>query len=306
MINGKYSPLNLNCLGQLLQNTGLRINSTQQGYMGVSTSSSTYTTRGTIYTSTVLDKLADVTSLAYSKIGSASSTTITQSTYDALINMGSTTIPALGNSVPSTFTNSYTGSSTKYGWLRLIAYQAYQEFNINGGSSYSDFLNTFGTCNSYLKTVNTLIDNYNSSTTYLKTTYSTMSDLITSDITGVNLSTLYWGQDLIASGRAINLARIDDFGLPSVLLKTLDENHALTPSVNVALLSVGFNSTDISNIISGNVTKDQEKNLYAAFSIIMENDLVDVCVLLNCQTKNLNTLADLLDPKRYFQIALSH
>lgn len=301
MINGQYTPLNLNCLAELLQGSGLNINPTQLEYMGVSTSNTSYTTRGTIYTGTILDLLANVTSLAYTKIGTNPSLNISQSTYDALINMGSTTIPALGNSKPSTYNRTYSGEMTKYGWLRLIAYQAYTEFNVNGGTSYSDFLNTFAVCYSYSQRSNQLIGNYNKATTFLTSNYSNMSDLITSDITGVSLSTVYWGQDLIRAGRSIDLSRINDFGLPSVLLKTLQLNRALTPSLNVALLSAGFTSSELDSILNGYpVTTTQERLLYSSFCVISGNDLSDICILLNCQTPNLSMLADLLDPKKLF------
>lgn len=300
MINGQHTPLNLNCLGELLQNQGLEINTVQQGYMGVSTSNTTYTTRGTIYTNTLLDQLADITELAYSMIGTNSSTQISQANYDNLINMGSTTIPALGNSKPSLYTRTYSGEMTKYGWLRLIAYQAYNEFHVNGGNSYSDFLSTFLACDGFIKSSNSLIANYSNSTTYLKATYSNMSDLITSDITCVSLSTVYWGQDLIASGKVIDLNRISDFGLPSVLFRTLYTHNAFTASLNVALLSAGFTTTDINEMLAGPVSIDREKNLFAAFSIIVGNDLRDILIPLNCQTPNLSTLADLLNPKKLF------
>lgn len=295
MIKGQYTPLNLNCLGQLIQNIGLTINPTQQGYMGVSTSNTTYTTHGTIYTSTILDTLAWVTETAYSKIGND----ITTETYEALTSLGSTTIPVLGNARPSSFANAYTGEMTKFGWLRLIPYQAHRELYINNGS-YSDFLNTFNVCDGYIKTSNRLIKNYLSFPNFLKTSYSNMNDLISSDITGVSLATLYWGQDLINSGRSIDLSTISTFGLPSNLLKTLSTNRALTPSLNVALLSAGFTSTDIETMLLGNVSTEQEKLLYAAFSLIMDNDLSDICILLNCQTANLTKLSDLLNPRKLF------
>lgn len=299
-LNGNYTPLQLNCLGSLLQNTGLNINPTSTGYMGSSTSLTSYTTRGTIYTQTVLDYLATATSLAYSKIGTNPTTNVSQAVYDTLVSIGSSTIPGLGNSKPSTYTNTYTNDYSKYGFLRLIALQAYNEFYINNGS-YSDFLNTFNSCNSFKNTSNKLISSLSSSSTYLNGIFSNMSDLITSDITGVSISTLYWGQDLISSGRSIDLSTIDEFGLPSNLLRTLSKNKALTGSVNLALLSSGLTSTDITNILNGRIaTVEQEKLIYGSFNVILGIDLSNVCVQLNCQTPNLNSLADLLDPKKLF------
>jgi hypothetical protein len=299
-LKGHYTPLQLNCLGAFLQSSGFNINATALGYMGSSTSNTTYTTRGTVYTATVLDSLATAMSLAYAKIGTNPSTNVSQSVYNNLIAIGSASIPALGNSKPSTYTGTYTNDYSKYGFLRLVALQAYNEFHINNGS-YSDFISTFNTCESFKNRSNKLIGSFGSSTTYLKGIFSSMSDLITSDITGVSISTLYWGQDLIATGRSIDLSTIDEFGLPSNLLRTLSVNKALTSSVNLALLSSGLTSTEITNILNGSTaTIAQEKLIYGSFNVILGSDLANVCVLLNCQTPNLNSLADLLDPKKLF------
>jgi hypothetical protein len=129
-----------------------------------------------------------------------------------------------------------------------------------------------------------------------------MNDLITGDIAGVSLSTFYWGQDLIASGRAIDLSTIDTFGNPDNLLRTLYKNRGLTKAVNLALLSAGFSSIDVSNILTSTEPSSTEiqKNLYGAFSIVVGNDLADVLLILNCQTPKIKTLADLLEPKRLF------
>lgn len=131
--------------------------------------------------------------------------------------------------------------------------------------------------------------------------FSNMNDLVTSDITGVSMSTLYWGQDLIMSGRVLDLSTIDSFGLPSNLLRTLQRNRALTKAVNLALLSAGLTSTDIDSIVNGNTaTIEQEKNIYGAFNIIMGTDLEDALIPLNCHLPYLDSLADLLDPKKLF------
>ena len=56
--SGKQSPLGVNVLSGLLQNTGIGINSTSASYMGSSTSMSTYT-YGTIISNTVLNNLTN-------------------------------------------------------------------------------------------------------------------------------------------------------------------------------------------------------------------------------------------------------
>jgi len=298
-LSGQHTPLQLNTFASLLQNQGLNINANAVTYMGSSNSVSNYT-YGTITTGTVLDKLTKAIRLGYGLIGSGASH-ISQATYNNLISIGSADIPALGNSVPSSYTGTYTGELTSYGFLRLFSLQAYNEFYLNNGS-YSDFLQSFSVCHSYAVQQNNLINSMIASQTFMDGAYSNMNDLTTGDITGVTLATLYWGQDLIASGRSIDLSSIDRFGSPDVLLKTLSKNKAITPAVSLALLSAGLETSQILDIINSKTTPtpDQQKRIYLALHVILGKDLSDVCTILNCQTPNLNTLADLLDPKKLF------
>ena len=128
-----------------------------------------------------------------------------------------------------------------------------------------------------------------------------MNDLISGDITGVSISTFYWGRDLINSGKAIDLSSIDTFGNPANLLRTLNKHRALSNSVILALLSAGIDSGIIEGITNGKeATNEQQNSIYAAFKIIIGNDLSDALIPLNCQTKGLDSLADLLNPKKLF------
>lgn len=286
-----YTPLKINALSGLLTGSGLNINPDAVAYMGTSTSVSQYVPGSTV-SGTVLDKLTQAIRLAYEKLGGSSSE------FNALLTIGRTTIPALGNTVPPTYTNAFTGQNASYGFLRLIALQANNEFNIGG---YPKFLSTFMSCNGRRAQVNNTIQSMTAATKFLDGTYSNMNDLITGDIAGVNLSTFYWGQDLIRVGRALDLSMIDKFGEPSVLLKTLSKNRAITKALNLVLVSAGFTSNTLSQLINTDIaTPEQQKLLYATFTLIQGNDLQDVLIPLNCQTPNLTTLADLLDPKKLF------
>lgn len=291
-----YSPLQINTMGGLLQSVGLHINPNAVSYMGTSTDASDYT-YGSILSTSCLGYLSQSIRLAYNLINEPG---VSALTYDNLIHIGSNTLPALGNSPPTFFTNlTYTDEMTSYGFLRLAPWSAYQSFFINTGS-YSDFLSTVNTCYGKKTQLNGTIAALSKSQSFLDGTYSNMNDLISGDITGVNLSTFYWGQDLIASGRAIDLTTIQDFGYPDNLLRTLNKNNALTKAVNLALLSAGLNNNDLTSILNGvPATEEQQKLIYGAFCIITYTDLTDVCTLLNFQA-SVDTLADLLDPKKLF------
>lgn len=290
-----FSPLNINSIGQLLQNQGLQINPIAQSFMGISEFTHSNYSKGSTVGGTVLNALTDAIKIAYDR------NLVTNNVYTAITTIGANTIPALGDSKPPTFTNTYNREMTQWGWLRLIPWQAWREFYINNGS-YTDFCSTFSTCFGKYNQLNLPIDAANNSINYLDQVYSNMNDLISADITGVSLSTFFWGQDLVKSGRAIDLLEIDAFGEPDALLRNLNKNKAITQALGLALLSVGFTDTEVKWLSAGTTkaTFDQQKLMYAAFCLITDTDLTDVLIPLNCQTTGLTTLADLLDPKKLF------
>lgn len=200
-------------------------------------------------------------------------------------------------------------SVTQWGFLRNYALQAWNEFNYNGSSptsstvSYKDFLSSFLTAKSFIDNINVSINATTNSETFLKGTYSNMNDLTSADITGVNLATADFGQDCIIAGKVIDLSKIDKFGLPSVLLQTIKKYNAISQSLTVALLSAGLEPNEIENIANNTipfVTKQQEQQIYGAFLVIVGTDLQDILVPLNCKTKGLESLADLLNVKKLF------
>jgi hypothetical protein len=300
---GKLSPLGINVLTSLLSSQGLAINATASQYMGSSTGVSQYT-KGSIISSTVLDKLVSAVRLAYTQIG----TTVSQPVYDSLIALGSSTIPALGNSKPTAYTPTYTGEATSYGFLRTLPLQAHTVFNY--GNSYAAFVNSFMMAHGFAQQSNKTIASLINSKDYLSGVYSNMNDLITGDVTGVSIATTYWGQDLIATGRAIDLTKIATFGNPHDLLVTLATNNSITKAVNIALVAAGLTTTEINQLVSGATvtTVDQQRKIYSAFSIVMGNDLSEVVIPLNVQIPirtvptgvGLDSLADLLNPRKLF------
>ena len=213
--------------------------------------------------------------------------------------------------LPPTSSDSTANPATQWGYVRLMPLQAWMEFNYNNTLSsgsynnpagYRDFLQSWMSCYGYAEYSNNAILSVDNSKRFLEGTYSNMNDLITSDITGVSLATNIFGQDLIKTGRAINLSKISTFGLPSNLLMTLQQNNGLTKNVSLAIIASGIEPNELGNIL-GNITpptKDQERKLYGAFSIIVGDSLNEVLVSLNCKTAGLDSLADLLNPKKLF------
>jgi len=355
---GKQSPLGINVLGSLLQNQGFYINPKVRTLAGTSKINSEYSP-GEIVNNTCLKWITYAIKDAYVRgYPSGSDQTVSNNTYDIMLNVGQSRIPALANSLPPTYlvedpsdqwegeVNSgygipgngvlpsgstvdplYAGqgqeatwypynttnpnvSITQWGWIRLITLQAWGEFNYNGeypdqdNPAYRYFLQSFLSAQGFLDYSNKAVFAIQDSKEFLKGVYSNMDDLTSSDITGVSLANRAFGEDLINIGKAMDLSYIATFGLPSNLLKTLKKNNALTNKLSFALLASGLEASDIGGITSDTpATFIQEQNLYSAFLIIQDADLKEILVTLNCKTKNLETLADLLNIKKLFPIS---
>jgi len=201
--------------------------------------------------------------------------------------------------------------ATQWGYNRLLALQAWMEFNYNSTleqgddsnpAGYRDFLQSFNNASGFIGYSNTAILPVDNSKTFLDGIYSNMNDLISGDITGISMATKIFGQDLIALGKAFDLSTIQTFGLPSNLLKTLVKNNALTQNISLAIIATGINTNELGSIISNLTppTTEQEQKLYAAFFITVGDSLKEALVPLNCKTQGLESLADLLNPKKMF------
>ena len=155
---------------------------------------------------------------------------------------------------------------------------------------------------SFVEYTNKAIMSMTNSQDFLDGTYSNMNDLISADVTGVSLATSVFGRDLMTSGKAINLAKISTFGLPSNLLETLQKYNAITKEVSLAILSSGIQMDELTQILSNfsSVNKDQERRLYGAFNLIVGDSLNEVLVPLNCKIRGLESLADLLNLQKLF------
>jgi hypothetical protein len=98
--SGKQSPLGVNVQGSILNNQGFTINPVAASYMGSSKTNADYTF-GTLVQNTVLRLQTLGINDAYLRNELTRVNSI--DTYDNLINIGATSIPALGNSKPPTY-----------------------------------------------------------------------------------------------------------------------------------------------------------------------------------------------------------
>lgn len=371
------TPLGINVLAGLVQNIGLVPNTIWRNFVGTSTGLGNYTAGSFVSGYPLYSKVLSILNSAAALIGNNSISDVSATTFNNLINLGSS-LPALAlsgvnssdyvfscgtttsaglitvtstayftvgdpvyflgtvdpaitlgtvyyvQSIPSAtqFTISttpagpvlsLTGGSyamnvvpvefVKNSWLGKLATQSY----FSWGTGLPDFLSYFTLASSFCAQQNPVITSTANSTTFLQGAYSNINDLITGDVSGICLSLPQFGQDLIAQGRTISLNTIQSFGLPSNLLQTLSANRAQTDALNLALLSTGLTTQEIRgfNTDPANITIAQQRKIYAAFQIVRNADLAEICILLNCRLENLSSLADLLDPRKLFPLSYS-
>lgn len=199
-------------------------------------------------------------------------------------------------------------SITQWGYVRLHALQAWNEFNWNGEQvdwstpEYKEFLTSLLTAESFVKNSNQFILSSYNSKSFLNGTFSNMNDLISGDVTGVSLSTYNFGTDLVNLGNAIDLSTIDSFGLPSNIIRTLYNIGAAYNEVVLALL-ISDLTTDEVELISQTdqlLSNTVERKIYNSLLLIKDELLIEILALLNCKTRGIQTLADLLDIKKLF------
>jgi hypothetical protein len=111
-------------------------------------------------------------------------------------------------------------------------------------TKYNSIVNSFDQASSFKDNQNIEIASFVNTKTFMSGMYSNINDLTTSDVAGVNLAFHVWGNDLINTGRVINLADIAKFGLPSLLLKNLQLNNVVTDAVSLALMYSELNSIE--------------------------------------------------------------
>ncbi len=208
--------------------------------------------------------------------------------------------------------NSITLSGTSYnneydayfkdGFIGTIAKQAYYEmWRGKSFNRFNLFCDSFQKAYSFKESQNKRIASLANSKSFKSGMFSNMDDLTTSDISGVSIAFAAFGTDLLNTGRAIDLSQINKFGLPSVLLRTLQDNKCLTQAVKIAMtLYSDLQATEVLDILSTDYTptNEQEVKLYKSFGLITGNDLDEILFSLNCKTAGITYLSDLLDIKK--------
>jgi hypothetical protein len=300
MKKSNLTPLGASALAFMLGNRGFDLSKSVKQYIGNSSTASgslNSTIHGAVLSARIASKaLLDAAAAVDPSAPPDPASNYTPSTHQLVLKMGENTIPALMNTNPPSLTD----PDSVTGFTGNILQTAISEVRIGDGR-LATLVGSIMLLHSYMDQQNDMIIPLYHAKDHMQHLFSNIDDLITSDITGVNKATFLWGTDLVKSGRVIDLKTISTFGLPSNLLFTIRDNNGQTSSLSAALVLSGLLPDEINAMFdSRKASIDQEKKLYNAFSMIQNSDLSDVLIPLNCQTKGLTSLADLLNPQKLF------
>lgn len=231
----------------------------------------------------------------------------TASTLASLLTIGNTTIPALGDSIPTADTKLTPVSTSPAGFSGLIA-QTGNSYLGNGNAA--GFTQGFMAVQGWITTTNTYINSAVNAQTYFGPTFTSMDALVTNQISEINPNFDGFGTDLANQGNLVNLANLPLYGTPAGLLQQIAAVSGVTGGfpdiIQEPLLAAGLTSANIKTLLTGqNKVSVSEFNslqqlAYNALTNIQGADLAQVLSILDVTTPNITSLADLLNLTKVF------
>lgn len=279
------TPLQLTAGASILQNTGLGV------------SANLVTIILTYQTSSLLTPLRQT--IANGSVDMGNGSILSSNVILSIESLASNNCPALADSIPQAYANSLSYSNVNFGLSGIVRNMANTD---SGNGDLSKFVQAFSTAEAYSNQNNVFLFSAINANTYLANTFTNMNNLITGEVTQVNLATASFGSDLARLGKLINFDNLGDLGSPAALLQTLGRAGSFSPSLLQSLVNAGIPNNVIRNIGSGTavITDTMQKAMYNAMTTITGSDLEEVLQILEVTTLGINTMADLLNPVKIF------
>ena len=300
MATGVLTPLQLTAAAGLLDNQGLR------------PLPSELTTAVAAWQATTLMVALD--SALANTIGT---TWCSASTLDDLQTMRGTGngCPALGNSIPPAYVNITPGPSANqpgFSGLILQTGNAYL-----GDGDAGRFAQGFLTVQGFVEQTNQFINSAENAQTYLGPTFTGMADLVTNNLALVNTDLPAFAADLANQGYVSDFGQLEFYGTPAGLLSQISARgnmlNGTLPALTRELQSQDLTRQNIADLVnlnlvslfnpqglSANEFDRLQKKAYPALARITGADLADILNILEVSTANIQSAADLLDPRRIF------
>jgi len=223
---------------------------------------------------------------------------------DSLRQMGQD-FSSLTNAIPSGFSSALSSIAPDGvfdgGFTGLISQTAN---GIMGQGDLSMFGQIFNSAQGFVGQANQFI-NSNLNIDSISSTFGSitggMDNIITGGFNQVTESFRQFGTDLSNLGNLIDMGNLPNLGDPAALVRQVASVAGIVPGVESALREVGLNTTAIAQLAAGTptaITATADKLLYQGLTKVTGVDLQQVKNILGVTTGGINTMADLLDPKK--------
>ena len=271
---GSLTALQLDAAAGLLQNQGIGI-------------SSNLTSAIASYENTAL------ISPFLSTISTGTGNILSANVVANLETLAANTCSALSNSIPPAY------SSLGVQMTDVVLAEAVVDICSNNVSKLAQAVNQ---AQGYTDQTSVFINSAVNSQTYLSDTFTTMNNMITGDVTAVNLYTDAFGTDLENLGRLINLKNLNNFGSPLALVQQLYSLSGTIPVVSVAFIAAGVTQDVVLNLTNptASVSDSAQRLMYNAMTQITGDNLTQILSILGVTTVGIETMADLLNPLKLF------
>lgn len=258
--------------------------------------------------STLTGAISNFTSLPvisqFSDIVTQATGSLSGGVLDSLRTMGQDFV-ALTNAVPSSFSSALSsiapGGVFDGGFTGLISETA---SGIMGQGDLSVFGQIFNSAQGFVGQANQFI-NSNLNIDTISSTFGEitggMDNIITGGFNQVTQSFRQFGTDLASLGNLIDMGNLPNLGDPSALVRQVASVAGIVPGVESALREVGMSTTTIAQLAGGTptaITSTADKLLYQGLTKVTGVDLQQVKNILGVTTGGIDTMADLLDPKK--------
>jgi hypothetical protein len=204
------------------------------------------------------------------------------------------TISAIPDTTPSGTLTFTSGTMTS-----IILAQATADF---GSGDIGKFIQALNLVQAYGQNTNLFVNSAVNSQTYLGNTFTSTNNMITGDVTTINLATTAFGQDLARLGALIDLNNLGDLGSPLALIQRIVQLTGNIPVLGLLLLAEGVSEDIVLNLTNPtlSVADSIQRLMYQAMTRVTGDALSQILKVLKITTQGIETMADLLNPVRLF------
>ena len=207
--------------------------------------------------------------------------------------------------ITDTYNNSSCGESAQYFTEYLLDWSYIilgTHRNQNHTNSDAKFVQTLQILMGYVEQINEAINSAVNGIDVGKSSFTSMNDIATGNLTAITTSTTLFGDELLNTGKLLDFSKLKFYGTPQGLLLALIRTNAIGMLIN-EFNEAGLDAAEIANdVIDLEIQMEPaiQQKIYTLFTTITDKKLADIMLIMDVNINGILTLADLLDTYKIF------